>query len=80
MAELVRKIPGGVRAFDNPFKKNDPDYLREIAGKELSAEQLIDIYTKYPNLIATPVLVIDGEGSAGSIAPEELARRVGVPA
>lgn len=78
MAQVAGRLPNGIRDFDNPHRYNDPDYVREIAGKTLTDDQLVGVYVNHPMLIRTPVVVTEEWATAGE-PEEQLARRLGVP-
>jgi arsenate reductase-like glutaredoxin family protein len=59
LGELAKVIPGGVKEMVT-IRTDSPEYQKNIAGKTLSDEQLLDLLAKIPNLLRKPLLV-DGK-------------------
>ena len=59
LGELAKVIPGGVKEMVT-IRTDSPEYQKNIAGKTLSDEQLLDLLAKVPNLLRKPLLV-DGK-------------------
>jgi arsenate reductase len=59
LGELAKIIPGGVKEMVT-IRTESPEYQKNIAGKTLSDEQLLDLLAKIPNLLRKPLLV-DGK-------------------
>ena len=55
----------------NSGKVKDPDYKANIAGRELSDDELLQILHRYPDLLNKPIL-FDGERAVTGYVPEEL--------
>ena len=62
---------GGGKALLNSGKVQDPDYTANIAGRELSDAELLQILHRYPDLLNKPIL-FDGERAVTGYVPEEL--------
>jgi len=59
LAELATVIPGGAKEMVT-MRTDSPDYLKHLAGKSLSDEQLLDLLATVPNLLRKP-LIVDGK-------------------
>jgi arsenate reductase-like glutaredoxin family protein len=59
LGEIAKVIPGGAREMVT-IRTDSPEYQKNIAGKTLNAEQLLDLLAKIPNLLRKPLLV-DGK-------------------
>jgi len=59
LGELAKVIPGGVKEMVT-IRTDSAEYQKNIAGKNLSDEQLLDLLAKIPNLLRKPLLV-DGK-------------------
>ena len=62
---------GGGKALLNSGKVKDLDYTANIAGRELSDAELLQILHRYPDLLNKPIL-FDGERAVTGYVPEEL--------
>jgi len=59
LGEIAKVIPGGVKEMVT-IRTDSAEYQKNIAGKNLSDEQLLDLLAKIPNLLRKPLLV-DGK-------------------
>ena len=59
LGEIAKATPGGAREMVTT-RTDSPDYLKHLAGKSLSNEQLLDLLATVPNLLRKPLLV-DGK-------------------
>jgi len=71
LGDIAKATPGGVREMIT-VRTDSPDYLKHIAGKSLSDEQLLDLLSTVPNLLRKPLLVqgtraLQGEDDAGRL-------------
>jgi arsenate reductase-like glutaredoxin family protein len=72
-ARWASLLPEGARSLLNPNKVSDPDYVREIQGKELTDGQLVDVFARFPDLARKPV-VDGGSWVVAGYEPETLER------
>jgi arsenate reductase-like glutaredoxin family protein len=63
-----------VADLHNPNKVEDPDYRREIAGRDLSDEALLQVYARFPDLLRKPI-VDGGDWALAGYQPDLLAVR-----
>jgi arsenate reductase-like glutaredoxin family protein len=56
LGEIAAVIPGGAREMVT-VRTDSAEYQKNIAGKNLSDEQLLDLLAKVPNLLRKPLLV-----------------------
>lgn len=59
LGEVAKVIPGGVKEMVT-VRTDSAEYQNNIAGKNLSDQQLLDLLAKVPNLLRKPLLV-DGK-------------------
>ena len=69
--QRIAKALGGGNALVNPGKVEDPDYKANIAGRELSDNELLGTFHRYPDLVKKPIL-FDGERAVVGYVPETL--------
>ncbi len=69
--QRIASTLGGGKALLNSGKVKDPDYKANIAGRELSDDELLQILHRYPDLLHKPIL-FDGERAVTGYVPEEM--------
>lgn len=75
--QRIAEALGGTQALLNADKVQDPDYKANIAGRELSDNELLQTLHRYPDLLKKPIL-FDGERAMIGSDPEELETLVNV--
>lgn len=63
---------GGAENLLHPGKRDEPDYVEHIAGKNLSDDELIQVLARFPDLLMKPVL-FDGTKVSLGFDPNRLA-------
>ena len=69
--QRIAKALGGGKVLLNSGKTEDPDYKANIGGRDLSDEELLQTFHRYPDLLNKPIL-FDGERAVVGYVPEEL--------
>jgi arsenate reductase-like glutaredoxin family protein len=64
---------GGAKALVNPMKVDDPAYKANVANRDLSEKDLLEILHQYPDLLKKPIL-FDGTRAVVGFAPQQLER------
>ena len=67
MAEYL----GSAEALLNPNKVEDPDYKAQIAGRDLSDSEVLQVLHRFPDLLKKPI-VFSGETAVTGYDPARL--------
>ena len=76
LVQFAKVTPGGVRNMVTPNTQM-PDYQEHYAGKELTDDQLLDLFVRVPNLLKKPMVTEGTRILQGTSDPARLAEFVG---